>query len=294
MLTLRQIEVFRAFMVTGTVSDAARLLGVSQPSISTILLHIQDRLQVRLYHRVRGRLLPTPEAMRLLDEIQNIWDGIERVRLAAADLRQGLPEILRIAASPSLGVDVLPPLITALRTNRPKVRIKLELLTPLPLMRSLLEGRTDIGFNIPLLEDPGLITETAGQIGIFCVVPQIHDLAKLKQVSLEDVAKYPLVMHSQDQPERRLVEELFSARGLFPDSSIHVQSGQSACRFVKAGAGIALVDGFTARDTAFADLRAIPLAPAAHMDVCVVWSANRPLGAAASELQAAITKQLSD
>ena len=62
MLTLRQIEVIRAIMVTGTVGDAARLLNVSSPGISRVMKHAETSLGVKLFDRKAGRYSPTREA----------------------------------------------------------------------------------------------------------------------------------------------------------------------------------------------------------------------------------------
>ncbi|WP_160018317.1 LysR family transcriptional regulator, partial [Raoultella sp. 18093] len=64
-MNLRQIEAFRAVMVTGSVSGAARLLHVSVPPISRLLSHTESRLGFALFERIKGRLHPTAEARRL-------------------------------------------------------------------------------------------------------------------------------------------------------------------------------------------------------------------------------------
>ena len=56
-MNLRQIEILRAFMMTGTVSGAADLLRISQPGVSKALKHIESQLDIQLFRRVRGRLL---------------------------------------------------------------------------------------------------------------------------------------------------------------------------------------------------------------------------------------------
>lgn len=62
MLTLRQIEVIRAIMVTGTVGGAARLLNVSSPGISRVMKHAETILGLKLFSRRHGRYTPSPEA----------------------------------------------------------------------------------------------------------------------------------------------------------------------------------------------------------------------------------------
>ena len=86
-LNLRQIEVFRAIMITGSISGAARFLSVSQPAISRLLAYTEDRLALRLFERVRGRVQPTPEAKRLFREVEHIHEGVTRVNELAEELR---------------------------------------------------------------------------------------------------------------------------------------------------------------------------------------------------------------
>lgn len=62
LLNLRQIEVFRAVMITGSINGAAQLLYVSQPAVSRMLSHTEARIGFQLFERVKGWLYPSPEA----------------------------------------------------------------------------------------------------------------------------------------------------------------------------------------------------------------------------------------
>ncbi len=68
MLTFRQIEVFTAVMRAGSLIGAARDLRISQPTVTRMILRIEDQLGMTLFDRVKGRILPTPEATRFLAE----------------------------------------------------------------------------------------------------------------------------------------------------------------------------------------------------------------------------------
>lgn len=61
-LNLRQIEIFRAVMTTGSISGASQLLFVSQPAVSRLLSHTEQRVGFALFERIKGRLYATPEA----------------------------------------------------------------------------------------------------------------------------------------------------------------------------------------------------------------------------------------
>ena len=99
-MNLRQIEVFRAIMLTGSISGASKLLFVSQPAISRLMAHTEQRLGLTLFVRAKGRLHPTPEARRLLGEVNAVYDGVERVNGVAEDLmanRTGSADVPRRA-----------------------------------------------------------------------------------------------------------------------------------------------------------------------------------------------------
>ena len=71
----RQIEVFRMVMRCGTLTGAAEALNVSQPALSQILLHTEDELGFKLFQRVKGRLIPTPEAEEIYPEVERLFGG---------------------------------------------------------------------------------------------------------------------------------------------------------------------------------------------------------------------------
>ena len=77
MLTLRQIEIIRAIMVTGTVGGAARLLNVSSPGVSRAMKHAEVSVGVKLFSRKGGRYSPTTEANAIFSQINGVYDKVE-------------------------------------------------------------------------------------------------------------------------------------------------------------------------------------------------------------------------
>ncbi len=76
MMTLRQVEVIRAVMVTGTIGGAAKLLNVSAPGISRLVKYTEKSLGVRFFQRQNGRYFPTPEAQNADGEFFQIYTPI--------------------------------------------------------------------------------------------------------------------------------------------------------------------------------------------------------------------------
>ena len=89
MLTLRQIEVIRAIMITGSVGGAARLLNVSSPGISRVMKHAEGLLGLKLFSRKGGRYTPTREAADIFAQINGVYDKVEDLAFVIKRLKHG-------------------------------------------------------------------------------------------------------------------------------------------------------------------------------------------------------------
>src|SRR5262245_3427845 len=107
-MNLRQIEAFRALMLSGTVQGAADLMRISQPAVSRLLGELERSSGLALFDRARRRLRPRPEAHLFFREVQQAFAGLDRLRQKAHDIRAfGLGE-LRVATVPALAVGFIP------------------------------------------------------------------------------------------------------------------------------------------------------------------------------------------
>ena len=77
MMTLRQVEVIRAVMITGTIGGAAKLLNVSAPGISRLVKYAERSLGIRFFQRRNGRYFPTSEAERIFEQIDGVYNKVD-------------------------------------------------------------------------------------------------------------------------------------------------------------------------------------------------------------------------
>ncbi|PTU02876.1 LysR family transcriptional regulator, partial [Pseudomonas sp. HMWF031] len=105
---LRHMEVFRAVMLTGSISGAAKMLYVSQPAVSKLIAYIESRLVYRLFQRINNRLVPTAEAVILYREVERVYQAALAVNDCALALASGPNRQLRICCSASLSTVVIP------------------------------------------------------------------------------------------------------------------------------------------------------------------------------------------
>lgn len=99
-VNLRHIEIFHAVMTAGNLTEAARLLHTSQPTVSRELARFEKVLGLTLFERTRGRLHPTVQGLRLFEEVQRSWYGLDRIVSAAESLREFRQGELSLACLP--------------------------------------------------------------------------------------------------------------------------------------------------------------------------------------------------
>ena len=157
-LNLRQIEVFRAIMISGSISGASKLLFVSQPAVSRLIAYTEQRLGLMLFERIKGRLYPTPEARRLFVEVTALYQNVQRVNEVADNLAENREGQLRLSCSPSLGQSLLPRAIARFRRQFPEIRIVLQTLIPAVMEQSLLTQQVELGVAYMPVNHPSLAT----------------------------------------------------------------------------------------------------------------------------------------
>jgi DNA-binding transcriptional LysR family regulator len=105
MMTLRQVEVVRAVMVTGTIGGAAKLLNVSAPGISRLVKYTEKSLGIRFFQRQNGRYFPTPEAQTIFEQINGVYKKVDDLTEIISKIGRGALSELRIGSvrAPSSG-----------------------------------------------------------------------------------------------------------------------------------------------------------------------------------------------
>jgi DNA-binding transcriptional LysR family regulator len=272
------MEVFRAVMHAGTVRGAAQILHVSEPAVSKLLVVAERRAGLRLFERVKGRFMPTPDGRALYGEIEALWKGVERIRLTAKSLAERTASNLWVAGTASLGTHLVPLVAAELYRTIPQLNLKVDMLPPVDVIRELLEGTADVGVALAPPAHPKITVAARYNCRLVCVMPAEHPLAKRRSVRRADLVGQRIISIARTMGS---LEQTLS--GLKLDMA--VRSGPLACWFARAGVGVAIVDEPTVAGSAFAGLVARPLTPNAKVEVLVLHNVERPLSGAAKAFQ---------
>lgn len=242
-LSLRQIEVIRAVLRAGTLTSAARQLGVSQPGISRVLRHAEIRLGLTLFERRAGRVYPTPEVLALSPDIEKVYGEIDAIQHAAADLRNVRGGRLSLVSIPSIATTVLANAIGKLVAVGPNLRITVRTaVLNHEVVEVVRSGAAELGFAFDVPDHPAITAIEIGQSRLVCVLPKGHRLAASASVSAQDLHELPLVTFSGTLALGAALASSFAEAGATLRVGVDVGQSYIACALVNAGAGVAVVD----------------------------------------------------
>jgi len=277
MMTLRQVEVIRAVMVTGTIGGAARLLNVSAPGISRLVKYTEKSLGIKFFQRQSGRYSPTPEAHSIFEQINGVYKKVDDLSEIISKIGHGALSELRIGSVPSIAQIMAPRAIERVRRRYADLRIDINILKIEDAIDYLLLGKGDCVAMSYRLDHPGLDFLPLATGELFCIVPHGHPLAGRKQVSAAEIVKHPLIGIDPTDPYGRIMADIFARKKLSYDMTIRARFGTTVCALVKAGLGIAVIDQFTLAHGGFPDLAMLKISEPTRFDTYVAVKRGAPL-----------------
>lgn len=285
---LRHMEVFRAVMLTGSISAAAKLLYVSQPAVSKLIQHIEARLAYPLFERVNNRLVPTAEAQVLFREVERVYQAALQVNECALALGAGGQRKLRISCSASLSTVVIPMALAQLKRESPSLNIEWQTSLMGEMPNQILSKKVDLSIAaLPVVHDH-LYSQAFMRGRMVVVMPPGHLLAGQPALTLQQLEGHALLLFRPDMPFGKLLAEHIGRRGLQLKSLLSFTNANEAVALVKQGMGISVIDEFVAQDSGLA---VVPLADEIHFDISFVYSRFEPPSHAALQLMRVLQGQ---
>ena len=269
---LRQMEVFRAVMLTGSMNGAARLLFVSQPAISRLIAHTEQSLGLQLFERDKGKLTPTPEAQRLFQEVGPLFEEALRIDELARDLAERPAGALTLCSSPSLALNFVPPVIAQYLELYPNVRLKYHTTLLADMAHELLGRKAELAVSVLPIDHPNLVVEPLATGEMVCILPQGHPLASRPAVSLAELAQHRLILYSRNIPFGQLVAAAFQRANVSWNSAVDIVRAELACALVRVGAGVAIVDQFSVGEQGWPGVVTRPLQESIPLSLSLVRS----------------------
>ncbi|KAI3592682.1 Transcriptional regulator, LysR family [Cupriavidus sp. U2] len=288
-MRLRQIEVFRAVMLTGTVSEAARLLHVSQPVVTRVLQHAEASLGFRLFDRQRGRLQPTPEALALYGDVERLYGEIERVRRVSESLRHKGAGRLRVAATPSLANPLLVPAVRRFCARHPDTQVQVLTHHTNEIVAALLANQIDVGFAFSPPRHEAISSVPVATGRMLLAVPRAQPLpagGKRGVVPIRKVLERPFIGYDDDSSLGLLVRQTLARHALEPHSTLEVQTYSLALALVDAGLGLTLLDQYTALSANPANVALHDVQPELGFEIQMLRASHRGASSLVDDMHA--------
>ncbi|WP_291729593.1 LysR family transcriptional regulator [Leisingera sp. F5] len=290
-LRFRQLQAFHAIVETGTVTGAAEQLGISQPGISNLLYQLERQTRLKLFERSKGRLIPTPEAGVLFQEVDTVVRGLDHVAQAVTDLQNKQAGQLQVASQHSMSFGFMPALIARFARDRPDLSISFQAQYSLKIQEWVIAGLFEIGVcEMPLIHD-GLEVHPI-TVETRLAIPADSPLAEHEVLTPELLDGVPFIVMGPEHMTHRRTREVFQQAGIPLKTRVHSHLFKNLLSFVQEGMGVSVLDPFVLDFEAGGGFVSRPFRPRIMMEMAVITSKSRPLSAVGQEFLALLKREL--
>ncbi|MDU2916019.1 MAG: HTH-type transcriptional regulator Cbl [Klebsiella quasipneumoniae] len=243
-MNFQQLKIIReAARQDYNLTEVANMLYTSQSGVSRHIRELEEELGIEIFIRRGKRLLGMTEPGKaLLSIAERILNEASNVRRLADLFTNDASGVLTIATTHTQARYSLPPVIKAFRELFSDVRVELVQGTPQEIEALLHNGGADIGIaSERLSNDPTLAAFPWFRWHHSLLVPKDHPLTQVSPLTLEAIARWPLITYRQGITGRSRIDEAFNRKGLMPDIVLSAQDSDVIKTYVELGLGVGLV-----------------------------------------------------
>lgn len=256
-MLVNQLKAFFAVARLGSITLAAKQLGLSQPTVTTQIRTLEEQYGVELFRRGGGRLSLSDAGQRLMPKVDLLLQqelDVEFALRASAELQGGS---LRLGATaPYYTLDLL----QRFARRHPQVELSLAAGNSRQMIDALLAYQVDLATSSHLEDDARLHRVDLGRDPLVLLLPRGHPLAVRQQVPLAALKDETLLLRERGSMTRQLTEQALAQAGVQPARQMEIASREALREAVLRGLGVSV---FAAHETgAHPDLVALPLHPA--------------------------------
>ncbi|MBI1771334.1 MAG: CysB family HTH-type transcriptional regulator [Burkholderiales bacterium] len=225
------------------LTEVANVLFTSQPGVSRQIRELEEELGVDIFERNGKRLTGLTEPGKdILPIIERLLLEAENLRQAGEDYSDQSKGTLTIATTHTQARYVLPKVVQGFRQAFPDVRIALQQSSPEHIAEWVLSGKADIGIATEgLSQFKDLASFACYEWNHVVVVPEGHPLLEKGELTLEDLANYPLITYDVGFTGRGHIDDAFRLAGLRTDIVLTAMDSDVIQQYVALGLGVGLV-----------------------------------------------------
>lgn len=269
-----ELTPIRSFLVLSQLLNfgkAAKVLGITQPSLSQQLKKLEAELKSPLFERSSHFVRLTAAGVAFLPKARKVLESYDEALQTVGHDKDQLTGVVRLAFIPTIGPYLLPKLIKVLRQKAPAIKLELYELTTTLLVEQIKQGAFDLGVLALPIQDAGLVSASLGKEEFVLAVSKSHPLAEKRQVRLGDLTKDDVFMLKEGHCFREQALEFCAHQSSNLKVAFEGSSLVSVMNLVSANLGITLVPQM-ATHNASKDLQFVRFAtPRPHREIGLIW-----------------------
>lgn len=287
-MNLRQVEAFQAIMITGSVTQAARALFVSQPAVSRLIADLERGIGFKLFERKSRKLIATEEGRALYQEVQRAFVGLGQIEEAARAIRQFQIGQLRLITIPILASRILPEFMALFLRQYPGCSASLEVRPSHRIPEWVVSQRCDLGISTLPFENPAITVQPLLRGDSVCILPEGHRLTDLSEIQASDLEGETFISYRQDSMSRFRIDEIFHKAGVTRVTTLEARTSDAICGLVAVGLGVAVIGPILPQFIRTEGVVFRPFRPNMNMELAVLRPTHRPVSIMAERFIAVI------
>ncbi|TMD14334.1 MAG: LysR family transcriptional regulator [Chloroflexi bacterium] len=243
-VTLRQLRTFKTVADLNSFSLAAQRLKLSQPSVSYQVKELEETLGLPLLDRLGKRVQLTEAGTLLYGYARRMLDVLDEATVAIEEIRGIKRGSLRVGASTTVGIYLLPAALGAFKKLHPGLVISLEIGTRTRVQEQVLRNELDLAVVGPASKDPELAIIPFLSDELVVVAPAGHPLESSRSLGLKELADQPFIMREVASGSRLSFEKAARKAGARLKVAMELGSNGAIKHAVESGLGLAVISRY--------------------------------------------------
>lgn len=290
---IRHLETLIAFMKTGSVTEAAKLLNTTQPNATKSLQQLEGFVGMSMFHRTGGNLYPTPEAELLLSLATRLVEDLSVFENISSDIKQLKGGTIRIAVLATFSTAVVPITVERFSRQFPDIQVQVDILDSDKTHSAVSHGNYDFGLIHHPEHEPDLLANTLHTGSMVFIMPAWHRLAANQTIIASDLINENFIGYPRAIPFGAFVYKALMDEGIRLSISLFSNQSQLVRRLVERGCGVALIDEFAVWDANSDERLALRrFEPRIPISMGIIVPKRRPLSRAAQTFRSHLEQTL--
>ena len=279
-LSFRQLSTFLEVIRSGSISQAARTIGRTQPAVSSLISGLEEELGFALFHRKQGKLIPTPEAQYFREECEEIIDRLERSKRTLQGIATQQRGLLRLACHPAAANHFLPESLTTFLTDKHETKISMTMRSSAVIEDLVASQQVDIGLAEAPRPRPS-INQKIFDMACLVAMSSSSPLVAKARLKPQDLNGLDMAILFPEHTTSIQAREAFDRAKCLLKPRFELRTFYSGLPFVEAGACYMICDMITAfsylqRAGPDSGIVFRPFVPVINLSVSILTPAHSP------------------